>query len=89
LSAEMTRLFDDHLEAGWRDGHDDPALWNRILEIPDEDLWSARQALRNYLFAFIRDRARSRWKEEHVSAARVVAAGTLLDPNALTIGFAR
>jgi starch phosphorylase len=52
-------------------------------------LWAARQALRHYLFAFIRERARSRWKEEHVSAARVVAAGTLLDPNALTIGFAR
>jgi starch phosphorylase len=89
LSAEMHRLLDDYLEAGWRDRHDDPAVWQRILEIPDEDLWSARQALREYLFAFIRERARSRWKEEHVTAARVVAAGTLLDPNALTIGFAR
>jgi len=89
LSSEMTRLFDDHLDAGWRDRHDDPTLWNRVLEISDEELWTARQALRNYLFAFIRERARQRWKEEHVSAARVVAAGTLLDPNALTIGFAR
>jgi starch phosphorylase len=89
LSAEMTRLFDDHLEAGWRDRQDDIAIWDAILEIPDEELWTARQALRTYLFAFIRERARSRWMEEHVSAARVVAAGTLLDPNALTIGFAR
>jgi starch phosphorylase len=89
LSAEMTKLLDDYLEAGWRDRHDDPAVWRRVLEIPDEDLWNARQALRNYLFAFLRERARSRWKEEHVTAARVVAAGTLLDPNALTIGFAR
>ena len=60
-----------------------------MLDIPDEELWAARQALRNYLFAFIRERARQRWTDEHVSAARVVAAGTLLDPNALTIGFAR
>ena len=89
LSSEMIRLLDDHLEPGWRDRHDDPSVWTRILDIPDEELWAARQALRNYLFAFIRDRARTRWKEEHVSAARVVAAGTLLDPNALTIGFAR
>jgi starch phosphorylase len=89
LSAEMTRLFDDHLGADWRDRHEDPAIWQKVLEIPDEELWGARQALRNYLFAFIRERARSRWREEHVSAARVVAAGTLLDPNALTIGFAR
>ncbi|HEX6974035.1 MAG TPA: alpha-glucan family phosphorylase, partial [Vicinamibacterales bacterium] len=89
LSSEMTRLFDDHLDADWRDRHDDPAVWQRILDIPDEELWAARMALRNYLFAFVRERARSRWKEEHVSAARVVAAGTLLDPNALTIGYAR
>ena len=89
LSAEMTRLFDDHLDADWRERHDDPSVWARILDIPDDELWAARNALRNYLFAFIRERARQRWKEERVSAARVVAAGTLLDPNALTIGFAR
>lgn len=89
LSAEMTNLLNDHLGGDWRDRHDDPAIWDRILEIPAEELWAARNALRNYLFAFIRERARSRWKEEHVTAARVVAAGTLLDPNALTIGFAR
>jgi starch phosphorylase len=89
LSSEMTRLFDDHLDSDWRDRHDDPAVLTRVSEISDEELWAARQALRNYLFAFIRERARQRWKEEHVSAARVVAAGTLLDPNALTIGFAR
>ncbi len=89
VSSEMTRLFDDHLDPGWRDLHDDPALWNGILDIPDEELWGARQALRNYLFAFIRERARQRWRDEHVSAGRVVAAGTLLDPAALTIGFAR
>ncbi|CAN5726488.1 alpha-glucan family phosphorylase [soil metagenome] len=89
LAAEMATLFDSHLSADWRERHDDPGVWDEVMEIPDEELWAARNALRNYLFTFIRERARSRWKEEHVSAARVVAAGTLLDPNALTIGFAR
>jgi starch phosphorylase len=89
ISSEMARLFDDHIGADWRERHDDPALWQAVFEIPDAELWAARNALRNYLFAFIRERARSRWQEEHVSAARVVAAGTLLDPNALTLGFAR
>jgi glycogen phosphorylase len=89
LSSELATLFDDHLGGDWRERHDDPELWQRVLEIPDDELWAARNALRNYLFAFIRERARSRWKEERVSAPRVIAAGTLLDPNALTIGFAR
>jgi glycogen phosphorylase len=89
LSMEMSSLFDKHLPPDWRDRHDDPAVWDLVLEIPDNELWETRQALRTYLFAFLRERARQRWKEEHVTAARVVAAGTLLDPNALTIGFAR
>ena len=89
LSMEMSMLFDKHLPSDWRERQDDPAVWDSVLQIPDEELWETRQALRTYLFAFIRERARQRWKEEHVTAARVVAAGTLLDPNALTIGFAR
>ena len=89
ISAELASLFDEYLPPTWRDIHDDPVIWEKVFDIPDEALWNARNALRNYLFAFIRERARLRWKEEHVSAARVVAAGTLLDPNALTVGFAR
>jgi glycogen phosphorylase len=89
LSMEMAALFDKYLPTEWRERQDDPSVWEAVLQIPDEALWETRQALRTYLFAFIRERARQRWKEEHVTAARVVAAGTLLDPNALTIGFAR
>jgi starch phosphorylase len=89
VSNEMARLFDDYMPSDWRDRHDDPELWQRVLDIPDEALWTARNALRQYLFAFIRERARERWRSEQASTARVVAAGTLLDPNALTIGFAR
>jgi glycogen phosphorylase len=60
-----------------------------VLAIPDDELWTVRQALRRYLFAFVRERARQRWTVERVGAPRVVAAGTLLDPESLTIGFAR
>jgi starch phosphorylase len=89
LSNEMAYLFDEYLPSDWRERHDEPELWALVHEIPDEALWAARRKLRNYLFAFVRERARLRWRDEQVSAARVVAAGTLLDPNALTIGFAR
>ena len=48
----------------------------------------ARQALRAYLFNFVRERARQRWSAQG-AASRVVAAGTMFDQNTLTIGFAR
>ena len=66
-----------------------PAFWNGVLAIPDDELWRVRQTLRRYLFAFVRERARQRWTEERVGIPRVVAAGPLLDPDVLTLGFAR
>jgi starch phosphorylase len=89
ISGELADLFSRYLGAQWLERHDDPSLWDGILAIPDPELWAVRQALRRYLFTFIRDRARQRWTEEHVGVPRVVAAGTLLEPDALTIGFAR
>jgi starch phosphorylase len=89
LSLDMAALLDGYLPADWRERVDDSSLWEAVARIPDERLWETRQALRTYLFAFLRERARQRWKEDQVTAARVVAAGTLLDPSALTIGFAR
>jgi glycogen phosphorylase len=89
VSSEMASLFDQHLGRNWLDHHDDPQFWDRVLEIPDEEIWSVRSSLRLYLFSFIRERARRLWAEDRVSAGRALAAGPLLDTNALTIGFAR
>jgi glycogen phosphorylase len=89
IAGELADLFARHLGSDWLDRHDDPALWEAVLQIPDKELWAVRQSLKRYLFTFIRERARQRWTEEHVGIPRVVAAGTLLDPDALTIGFAR
>ncbi len=89
IASELADLFTTYLGADWLDRHDEPALWDRILAIPDEELWRVRQSLRGYLFTFVRERARQRWTEERVGIPRVVAAGTLLEPRALTIGFGR
>ena len=89
IASDLAELFTKYLGADWLERHDDTALWDAVLTIPDQELWAVRQALRRYLFTFIRDRARQRWTDEHVSTPRVVAAGTLLEPEALTIGFAR
>jgi starch phosphorylase len=89
IANPMVELFNRHLGANWLDVHDDATFWDRFLEIPDSDLWAARQALRTDLFVFIRERLRLRWTEERVSPARIVAGGAMLDPEALTIGYAR
>jgi glycogen phosphorylase len=89
VAPDMAQFFERRLGANWLDRHDDPPFWDRLLGAPDEDLWEVRQALRSYLFWFLRERARRLWTERRASAARVAAGGVLLDPNALTIGYAR
>ena len=89
MSSEIGALLEQYLGADWLDHHDDPAVADRVMSIPDEALWAARQSLRQFLFNFIRERARHRWTAEGVAAARIVAAGTMFDSNTLTVGFAR
>ncbi len=89
IAPDMVKLFERYLGVNWKDQHDAADFWDGISLIPDEELWAVREALRSYLIAFNRERARHLWTEKQVTAARVVAAGTLLDPAALTIGFAR
>jgi starch phosphorylase len=89
IAPDIAKLFDRYLGMDWKERHDAAGFWDSISAIPDEELWAVREALRSYLIAFIRERARELWTQKQVSSAHVVATGTLLDPAALTIGFAR
>ena len=89
LAAELATLFEKYLGADWIEHQDEPEAWQAVHSIPDQELWAVRQSLRAHLFTFIRERARERWTVERVATPRIVAAGTLLDAGALTIGFAR
>lgn len=89
IAPDMARLLARYFGKNWLETHDEITLWDKVFMIPDEELWTVREALRRYLIRFLRERARLLWVEEGASAARVVASGTLIDPGALTIGFAR
>jgi starch phosphorylase len=81
--------LDRHLGPDWLQHHDDPALWQRVYDVPDHELWNVKQDLKRKMFSFIWDRARQRWIEGEADATQLLASGTMLDPEALTIGFAR
>ena len=89
IASDMSALLEKYLGADWLDRHDDPAVADRVLQIPDEELWAVRQTLRAFLFNFIRERVRTRWMVESIPAPRIAAAGTMFDSHTLTIGFAR
>ena len=89
VSTTLKELFAQYLDPGWIERHDDPALWDDLDQIPDEVLWTAHQELKLKLLAFVDARTRMRWRDGGMEASQVLASGALLDPEALTIGFAR
>lgn len=89
LARRQRILYERYLGADWWKNLDDPDLWRLIENIPDSEIWTVRRHLRRKLLAYVNDLARRRWLSGSVAPVQVVAGGVLLDPYALTIGFAR
>lgn len=89
LARRMRQLYDRYLGADWMDYSDESEIWDLVNNIPDEQLWMVRQHLKRKLVAYVRERARQGWLRNNWHPVQVVASGALLDPYALTIGFAR
>lgn len=89
LSKRMGQLYAKYMGSDWQERLDDPEMWKKIHEIPDKELWLARRHTKRKLAFYIRERARRQWLRDGIHPVQVIAAGALLDPYALTIGFAR
>lgn len=89
LARRLRLLYDRYLGPNWVEHIDDPEIWELVKNIPDVQLWTIRRHLKRKLVHFIREYARQQWAKGGTHPVQVVASGVLLDPYALTIGFAR
>ena len=76
------------LEPGEND-QDPAARWRKIYDVPDTELWAARRVLRERLVQDVRERLRASWKKRGATDAELGWTESVLDPDVLTIGFAR
>jgi starch phosphorylase len=89
MARRIRVLLDRHLGKDWITRIDDLDLWAQIDRVPDQELWQVRSHLKRKLIFYILNRVRNRWILGGYHPVQVVASGALLDPYALTIGFAR
>jgi starch phosphorylase len=89
MARRLRLLFDKYLGEGWLDRLDDPETWTKVDSIPDTELWAVRRHLKRKLALYMLGRVRTRWMEGDLHPVQAIASGAMLDPNALTIGFAR
>jgi starch phosphorylase len=89
ISYEMNQLYDRYLGPAWRREPGQSELWRRVESIPPEELWRTHERRRERLVAFARKRLYAQLKRRGAPQAELDAAEEALDPETLTIGFAR
>ncbi|HKQ50160.1 MAG TPA: alpha-glucan family phosphorylase [Phycisphaerae bacterium] len=89
IAPEMADLLDRYLGPTWAENPVDHDVWRRVDEIPDLELWRMHERKRIALVAFARRRVKEQFRRRGAPPAEVKAADEYLDPEALTIGFAR
>jgi starch phosphorylase len=77
------RRMEDALTVGGSD------RWDTVADIPDQEVWELRRVLREQLVQEVRERLRASWRQRGAGTAELGWVDGVLDPDVLTIGFAR
>jgi len=89
LSREMEQLYERYLGIRWQQEPAEPIIWQHAEQIPGEELWRTHERRRERMVAFTRRRLKEVLKARGASQNDLDNANEVLNPEALTIGFAR
>ncbi|HEV7998919.1 MAG TPA: alpha-glucan family phosphorylase, partial [Planctomycetaceae bacterium] len=89
LAAQMRVLYDRVLPINWYLRTGEPEVWAGFEQVTPGELWETHQSLKNRLIVYSRTRLAAQAQRRGLSDAVVEKLGQALDPEALTIGFAR
>ncbi|MBO5478991.1 MAG: alpha-glucan family phosphorylase [Clostridia bacterium] len=89
LAPNLKELYNKYLAPFWQDSIYDDNTWKPIANIPNEELWKAHVERKVKLLKLVKDNVTIRMKNAGVGYDEIKDIVSKLDPNALTIGFAR
>ncbi|MFC1716375.1 alpha-glucan family phosphorylase [Candidatus Poribacteria bacterium] len=89
VSKDMQQLFDRYLGPEWSQEPSNGGIWERVYQIPDDELWRTHERRRERLVAFVRGRLQKQLENRGALSSEIDSASESLNPEALTIGFAR
>src|SRR6266568_4426195 len=88
MAPEFAALYGRHL-GDWEEHLTEPEFWRGVIDIHDAQLWETHQQLKRRLIDFVRERVRLRRQRLGESAEAIRKVNRILDPEILTVGFAR
>ena len=89
LNGDLAMIYDQYLQPDWRERYHEPQTWDLIGDIPSQELWEARRRRKRMLVSFVRQQVTEAAVQRKASAADLRRLNDVLDPDTLTIGFAR
>jgi len=89
ISDDLAQLYDRYLGPGWHEKPSDMTVWSLAERIPDTEVWRTHERRRERLVAYARRQVYAQLVKRGAGASEVAKAEEILDPEALTIGFAR
>ncbi len=88
-ATEWRKLYGKYFDEKFMSDQSNQKIWEAIYNVPDEEIWATRMALKNKLFDYIKEQFRETWLKNQGDPSRVVSLLEKMNPNALVIGFCR
>ncbi len=89
LAPKMKELYNEYLSPYWQDRMYETETWAKIQNIPNEELWETHMSRKVKLLKLVKENVTKRLRRNGTSYDQIVEITSKLNPNALTIGFAR
>jgi starch phosphorylase len=89
LAPDLVYVLDRYLSGKWQTDPTDQSVWEGVMQIPDEELWRCHERCRERLVGWTRSTLKDQLTRRGASFDDISMAEEVLDPEALTIGFAR
>jgi len=89
LAPTLKQLYNKYLIPYWQDKIHEDETWERINKIPDEELWNEHTLRKERLFKLVKENVTNRLRNNGMPYDQIREITSKLNPNALTIGFAR
>ncbi len=88
-ATEWRKEYDKYFDKSFLHDQSNEEIWHAIYNVPDEEIWNTRMALKKKLIKYIRDKFTQQWLRNQGDPAKVVSILDRITPNALMIGFCR
>ena len=88
-ATEWRHVYDKYFDSTFMKDQSNEQIWHAIYNVPNDEIWKTRMALKEKLIKYIRDKFTKQWLRNQGDPARVVSLLERINPNALMIGFCR